>query len=188
MKVSGLLSKNKAWAFEKTEADASFFTKLSQEQKPSIFWIGCCDSRVLPGELFDFSLGEVFMHTNIANQVDMNDLNLMSALDYSVNVLGVEHIIICGHTCCGGVQSAIDDNVSDVLGEWLKPLRELYRENKGLNSQTLSALNIKRQVEKISNCELIQSSWKKRKAPQVHGWMFQLEDGIVREICSSSSF
>lgn len=185
-KILELLLKNKNWASEKKKSDTNFFKELSQKQNPSIFWLGCSDSRVIPKEICDFSLGEMFMHTNIANQANMNDLNLTSSLDYAINTLKVKHIIVCGHTQCGGVQAAIDGNTLDTVSQWITPLRELYKKNKNLNSEDLSELNVKKQAKKIATSELTQNSWKKRNLPQIHGWIFQIESGLIKEICFHS--
>ncbi|MBE8162876.1 MAG: carbonic anhydrase [Bdellovibrionaceae bacterium] len=179
-KISTLLLKNKNWASEKVSKDSSYFTKLLQQRKPSVFWIGCCDARVIPSEIISSSLSDIFMHTNIANQVNSNDTNLIAALTFAVNTLKVEHIVVCGHTDCRGVQAAMDNNSCEVLKDWLRPLQNLYKKNNSLDTTAFSELNIKNQVKKVQQHTLLQNH---KNPPQVHGWIFQIETGTIKALC-----
>lgn len=178
-KISNFLLKNKNWSSEKEKVDINYFTKLFKEQKPSIFWIGCCDSRVIPNKILNLPLGSVSVHTNIANQVNYNDANLISALTYAVNILKVEHVIVCGHTCCGGVQAAIDNNAPEAVKEWVKPLRAIYKKNNILNNNDLSELNVKTQAQKISQHKLFKNN---KNSPQIHAWIFKIENGTIFQL------
>ncbi len=210
--IDELISKNKMWSEGVQRQDPHFFQNLSKGQSPSIFWIGCCDSRVIPTEIFNMSLGDFFIHTNIANQFHGDDINAMGALEYAVNNLGVSHVIVCGHTQCGGIQQALlgSKDLSEPLQKWIAPIEELKfflgkdseensdgssgknsrqnfgessDENSGESPIVLSEMNIKRQVEVISQCKLIKALWEKEKGPEIHGWLFQVETGLIKKIC-----
>ena len=191
MATEKLLAQNRRWATRKAQADPDYFKRLSSGQAPPVFWIGCCDSRVAPWEMLGASLGELFAHTTIANQLDTTNAACMSALEYALGTLGVAHLVVCGHTGCGGIKAATADTAAlpPNVRDWINPLTKLYADNKTKlppdNDAMLTALaelNVKQQVEKIAELGLVRDLWKAGKGPAIHGWMFHLEDGRVEEI------
>ncbi len=187
-----LLLANKAWTLEKNIDDPDFFKNLSEIQRPKFLWIGCSDSRVPADQITRTQPGEIFVHRNIANLVIHNDVNLLSVLDYAVNYLAVKHVIVCGHYGCGGVKAAMTQNdYGDILNAWLKYIKDVYQENKkeihSLHTpenqfDRLVELNIKAQVQHLSQTTIIQKAWKKHQYPTIHGWVYRLTDGLLSEI------
>lgn len=186
-----LFLSNKAWAKEKQKIDPDYFTKLSKDQKPKYLWIGCSDSRVPANEVIGAQPGELFVHRNIANMVVHTDLNLLSVLDYAVTHLEVEHIILCGHTGCGGIKAALSQGNFDLLNKWLRNVKEVYRLHQSeINAKdteeeqinTLVELNVIEQVENLIKTSVIQKAWLKRKSPIIHGWVYDMPSGILQSI------
>ncbi|MGB0270107.1 MAG: carbonic anhydrase [Bacteroidia bacterium] len=186
-----LFLSNKAWAKEKQMIDPDYFTKLSKDQKPKYLWIGCSDSRVPANEVIGAQPGELFVHRNIANMVVHTDLNLLSVLDYAVTHLEVEHIILCGHTGCGGIKAALSQGNFDLLNKWLRNVKEVYRLHQSeINAKdteeeqinTLVKLNVIEQVENLIKTSVIQKAWLKRKSPTIHGWIYDMPSGILQSI------
>ncbi|MFA0964219.1 carbonate dehydratase [Roseivirga sp. BDSF3-8] len=186
-----LLLENKAWAQEKLEEDKEFFSRHATTQKPKFLWIGCSDSRVPANEVTHTQPGEIFVHRNIANMVVHTDLNLLSVLQYAVEVLEVEHVIVCGHYGCGGVKAAMSRNNFGLINKWLRNIKDVYRmhreeisaitdENDRVNK--LVELNTIEQVHNLAKTTFIQDAWKGRKAPTLHGWVYNLEDGLLNEL------
>jgi carbonic anhydrase len=188
-----LLLENKAWAEEKIAKEPGFFEKLAQEQTPEFLWIGCSDSRV-PAELIvNAEPGEIFVHRNIANQVITTDFNSLSVLQFAVAVLRVKHVIVCGHYNCGGVKAALTRPHADLtlVNEWLMHIKDVYRlhqaEIKNLPSREaqvnrLVEFNIIEQVYRIAHSAIIQRTWKTERRPEIHGWVYGLQDGIIKEL------
>jgi len=186
-----LLLQNKAWAAEKTQTDENYFTRQSREQTPEFFWIGCSDSRVPANEVTNTEAGEIFVHRNVANMVVNTDLNLLSVLEYAVIVLKVKHIIVCGHYGCGGVKAAMNHRSFGLLNKWLRNIKDVYRiyrdevdaiPNEEKRVDRLVELNVKEQVLNLAKTSIIQNSWAKYQSPVVHGWVYNLEDGILKDI------
>jgi len=186
-----LFLSNKAWAKEKQKIDPEYFTKLSKDQKPKYLWIGCSDSRVPANEVIGAQPGELFVHRNIANMVVHTDLNLLSVLDYAVTHLEVDHIILCGHTGCGGIKAALSQGDFDLLNKWLRNVKEVYRLHQSeINAKaseeeqvnTLVELNVREQVENLIKTSVIQKSWLKRKSPIIHGWIYDMPSGMLQSI------
>lgn len=186
-----LLLQNKSWSEEKSELDKDFFTRLAQQQKPKFLWIGCSDSRVPANEITGTDPGEIFVHRNIANMVVHTDLNMLSVLQYAVEVLKVEHIIVCGHYGCGGVEAAISHNNLGLINKWLRNIKEVYLtyedelnqiEDHKTKVNRLVELNIKEQCADLIKTSIVQKAWLDRKAPQVHGWVYGLDNGLVKEL------
>jgi carbonic anhydrase len=186
-----LFLSNKAWAKEKQKIDPEYFTKLSKDQKPKYLWIGCSDSRVPANEVIGAQPGELFVHRNIANMVVHTDLNLLSVLDYAVTHLEVDHIILCGHTGCGGIKAALSQGDFDLLNKWLRNVKEVYRIHQSeINAKaseeeqvnTLVELNVREQVENLIKTSVIQKSWLKRKSPIIHGWIYDMPSGMLQSI------
>lgn len=191
--IERLLLENKAWAQEHLAQDARFFEKLAQDRPCEFLWIGCSDSRVHADEITNTEPGRIFVHRNIANQVINNDMTLLSALEYAVDHLRVAHIIVCGHYDCGGIRAAMRKAKPDqlMLNKWLKHIKDVYR----LHRQTLEMispyaerenrlveLNVIEQVNNLAQTSTVQKAWATRQGPELHGWVYGLDNGIIREI------
>jgi carbonic anhydrase len=186
-----LLLQNKAWSKEKIQQDKDFFNRLSHQQKPKFLWIGCSDSRVPANEITGTDPGEVFVHRNIANMVVHTDLNLLSVLQYAVEVLEVDHIIVCGHYGCGGVEAALGNKSFGLINKWLRNIKEVYKmyqaEIDGIPNHTervnrLVELNVLEQCQDLIKTSILQKAWQNRKSPEVHGWVYGLTNGLVKEL------
>ena len=187
-----LLLENKAWAQEMVEQDPDYFNRLAHLQAPQFLWIGCSDSRVPANEITGTQPGEIFVHRNIANLVIHTDVNLLSVLDYAVNHLKVNHVIVCGHYGCGGVKAATTNHdYNHLLNMWLRNIKDVYRlYQEELESITdeearvdkLVELNVKEQVLKLAKTSIIQRAWKYNKRPVLHGWVYGLKDGIIKSL------
>ena len=187
-----LLLENKAWAHEKIEDDPEFFSRLSQIQTPEFLWIGCSDSRVPANEITNTQPGEIFVHRNIANLVVHTDVNLLSVLEYAVNYLKVKHVIVCGHYGCGGVKAAMTNHdFKQVLNMWLRNIKDVYRlHRQELDDITeeekrfdrLVELNVIEQVHHLAKTSIIQRAWKRNGYPHIHGWVYSLNDGLIKPV------
>jgi carbonic anhydrase len=186
-----LLENNRQWAAETIIKDPDFFTRLEHVQTPEYLWIGCSDSRVPPNSITGTQPGEIFIHRNIANMVVHTDLNMLSVLEYAVNVLKVKHIIVCGHYGCGGVKAAMGRNSIGVINKWLRNIKDVYRlnreeideiatENAKLNR--LIELNVVEQVMNLAKTSIIQKAWKENNTPDIHGWVYELSNGIINPV------
>jgi carbonic anhydrase len=187
-----LLLDNKAWAAEKVQDDPNFFNRLLHVQTPEFLWIGCSDSRVPPNEITGTQPGEIFIHRNIANLVVHTDLNLLSVLEYAVNVLKVRHVIVCGHYGCGGVKAAMNRHSLGIINKWLRNIKDVYRfhreEIDGITSEEqrvnrLVELNVQEQVLNLAKTSIVQKAWKYEQQPFLHGWVYDLHDGIIKPVC-----
>lgn len=186
-----LLLQNKAWSEEKIEMDKDYFNRLAHQQKPKFLWIGCSDSRVPANEITGTDPGDIFVHRNIANMVVHTDLNLLSVLQYAVEVLKVDHIIVCGHYGCGGIEAAISKNDYGLINKWLRNIKEVYKiyqkevdalENHEDKVNKLVEYNVMEQCQDLIKTSIIQKAWKTRKAPEIHGWVYGLSNGLVTEL------
>jgi carbonic anhydrase len=186
-----LLLENKAWAAEKLETDPEYFLRQSKDQSPEFFWIGCSDSRVPANEVTNTEPGEIFVHRNVANLVVNTDLNLLSVLQYAVEVLKVKHIIVCGHYGCGGVKAAMTQKSYGIINKWLRNIKDVYRfhrdEIDGIHDEQkrvdrLIELNVKEQIHNLAKTSIIQKAWINRQGPTLHGWVYRLDDGILNNI------
>ena len=186
-----LLLENKAWAAEKLEDDPSYFDRLSHIQTPEFLWIGCSDSRVPANEITNTQPGEIFVHRNIANLVVNTDINMLSVLQYAVEVLKVKHVIVCGHYGCGGVKAAMNQHHYGIINHWLKNIKDVYRYHREeidalpteeLRVDRLTELNVREQVFNLSKTSIIQTAWKYEQRPHLHGWVYGLEDGLLRPV------
>lgn len=192
-----LLLENRAWAKEKVDADPEFFSRLEHLQSPKFLWIGCSDSRVPANEITGTQPGEIFVHRNIANLVINTDVNMLSVLEYAVNILKVEHVIICGHYGCGGVKAALTNlDYGQVLNMWLRHIKDVYRfHNNEMNKisegeekvNRLIELTVKEQVINLAKTSIIQKAWAAEQRPQLHGWVYSLSDGIINPIFEMDS-
>lgn len=186
-----LLLENKAWAKERVEDDPGFFSRLSKVQTPEFLWIGCSDSRVPANEITGTDPGEIFVHRNIANMVIHTDLNLLSVLEYAVVYLKVKHVIVCGHYGCGGVKASMNRHSYGVINKWLRNIKDVYRfhrqeletiEDSDKRADRLVELNVREQVMNLAKTSIIQSAWQKEQRPHLHGWVYGLEDGIIKPV------
>ena len=185
-----LFDKNKAWAEAMTQKDPGFFKRLAQQQKPKYFWIGCSDSRVPATQIIDLSPGEVFVHRNIANIISYKDLNALAVLEFAVDILQVEHIIVCGHYGCGGIKAALDDKENNLVDSWLAPIKAIKRSQtkylKDLKQEEqenyICELNVIEQVHNVYNSTIMQQARKRGANIAVHGWIYSVEDGILKDI------
>lgn len=186
-----LLLQNKAWSEEAQEQDKDFFKRLENTQSPKFLWIGCSDSRVPANEITGTDPGEMFVHRNIANMVVHTDLNLLSVLQYAIEVLKVEHVIVCGHYNCGGVKAALTNQSFGLINKWLRNIKEVYKmhateldaitdDQKKLDR--LVELNVIEQCNDLIKTSIVQKAWKDRKAPQIHGWVYGLSNGLISEL------
>ncbi len=189
--VEKLLLENKAWAQEKVADDKDFFNRLADIQTPEFLWIGCSDSRVPANEITNTQPGEIFVHRNVANLVVHTDVNLLSVLDYAVTHLKVKHVIVCGHYGCGGVKASMGNtDFNQVLNMWLRNIKDVYTQYaddlSALNEQDkfdrLVELNVQEQVKKLAKTSIIQKSWKSGKMPSLHGWVYNLKDGVLKSV------
>ena len=186
-----LLLQNKAWVEQKNNEDKEFFSRLSNLQTPKFLWIGCSDSRVPANEITGTNPGEIFVHRNIANMVIHTDMNMLSVLDYAVSVLEVEHVIVCGHYGCGGVKAAMVDKQFGVIDNWIRHIKDVYRfhetELNGIKDMQVREnrfieLNVIEQVNDLAQTSIIQHAWKKRKSPHIHGWVYDLGNGLIKDL------
>ncbi|MDH5477427.1 MAG: carbonate dehydratase [Nitrospinota bacterium] len=189
--LRNLFKKNREWANKAIEADPDFFTRLSQEQNPEYLWIGCSDSRVPANEIVDLSPGKLFVHRNIANLVIHTDLNCLSVIQYAVDVLNIKHIIVCGHYGCGGIKAAMDKREHGLIDNWLRNIKDVYRYHQvQIDSLTdkkekydlLCELNVLEQVSNVCHTTIVQNAWKSGKKLAVHGWIYRIEDGILKDL------
>jgi carbonic anhydrase len=186
-----LLHDNKQWAARKVEKDPQYFERLVNIQKPAFLWIGCSDSRVPPNEITQTEPGEMFIHRNVANLVVHTDMNLLSVLQYAVEVLKIKHIIICGHYGCGGVKAALSNNQHGIIDNWLRNIKDVYRlyqdrilkldPSKQLDE--LIRLNVKEQSFNLAKTNIVQQAWASGNDISIHGWVYDLHDGIIDPVC-----
>lgn len=193
--TTSLLKANKEWASKIAKEKPNFFQDLTLAQKPEILWIGCSDSRVPPTDLIQLGPGDIFVHRNIANIFVHSDLNLLSVLQYAVDFLKVKHIIVCGHSGCGGIVAAMDNRQYGIVDNWLRNIKDLYTIHKAKIEELknpderlnfLIQLNVMKSVQAVCHTTIVQNAWAKGEKISVHGWYYQLCDGILRELCVQS--
>jgi carbonic anhydrase len=185
-----LLLANQAWAQDKLNVRPDFFSKSSLSQSPEFLWIGCSDSRVPAEDITGAEPGELFVHRNIANLVVHTDLNVLSVVQYAVEVLKVGHVIVCGHYGCGGVHNALSHKDLGLINKWLRHIKDVYR----MNAHELEALapekrfdrlvelNVTEQVMHVAETSFVQHAWAKENRPMLHGWVYDLRTGLLKEI------
>lgn len=188
--IAQLLANNRAWAEEVERAHPGFFAELARQQSPRYLWIGCADSRVPANEIVGLKPGEIFVHRNVANMVHQTDLNCLAVVQYAVDVLGVEDVIVCGHYGCGGVRAALNDVRLGVAEHWIRPVRDLCQEHRGELAaldetacvDRLCELNVLRQVRNLCHTPVLQDAWRRGKRLAVHPWIYGLADGRLRSL------
>lgn len=187
------LEQNEAWARKQKLKDPTFLARLDHEQSPDVLWIGCSDSRVPAEIIVDAKPGEMFVHRNIANQIATTDFNGLTVLQYAVDVLRVQHIIVCGHYNCGGIIAALRPQTPGLLlvNKWLMVVKDLYRTNqdeiealptKRERVGRLVELNVMKQVENLAHSSIVQDSWRRSEGPSLHGWVYGLRNGRIKEL------
>lgn len=189
--IEKILLENRAWAAEKTTDDPGFFKRLSALQTPEFLWIGCSDSRIPPNDVTGTEPGEIFVHRNVANLVVKDDLNLLTVLEYAVKYLKVKHIIVCGHYGCGGVIAADTDDDFGIINHWLEHIKKTKEENiqelseikdEHKRLERLVELNVIEQVKNLAKTKIIRETWKSEQRPVIHGWVYGLNNGIIKPI------
>jgi carbonic anhydrase len=186
-----LKSNNRAWSERMTAADPGFFSRLEHQQAPEYLWIGCSDSRVPANVITGLQPGEVFVHRNVANLVYPADLNCMSVLQFAVETLKVKHIIVCGHYGCGGVRAVFDGSQKGLVEHWLAPVRDLCRQhhnelsslpNEAARVDRVCELNVSAQVQSVCHSPIVTSAWERGQTLTIHGWIYRLSDGRLRDL------
>ncbi|MEO0045227.1 MAG: Carbonic anhydrase 2 [Bacteroidota bacterium] len=186
-----ILDNNKKWVESQLALDPDYFKDLSKGQNPPLLWIGCSDSRVPANEIIGAKPGEVFVHRNIANMVIHSDMNMLSVLDYAVNVLKVQHIIVCGHYGCGGVKAAMGNQSIGLIDNWIRHIKDIYRlhedylntfENDEERFNRFVEINVQEQVFDLSKTSIVQSAWKNGQELTLHGWAYGLNSGYVTDL------
>lgn len=186
-----ILENNKKWVESKLALDPEFFNKLKDTQTPPLLWIGCSDSRVPANEIIGAQPGEVFVHRNIANMVIHSDMNMLSVLDYSVNVLKVKHVIVCGHYGCGGVKAAMGSTPVGIIDNWIRHIKDSYKfrkndieaiEDEKERFDRFVEWNTKQQVLNLAVTSIVQQAWNNGQELSVHGWVYGLETGLVKDL------
>ncbi len=189
--IQDLLANNHHWAESRASQDPDFFPRLSRQQNPDFLWIGCADSRVPANEIVGMDPGELFVHRNVANLVLPSDLNCLAVVQYAVEVLNVEHIIVCGHYGCGGVRAAMQDRQLGLIDNWLQPIRRLRErhadELAALSSEAarvdrLCELNVLAQARSVAATTIVQNAWHRGQPLAIHAWVYALADGLIRDL------
>ena len=189
-----LLKNNKEWVEARLAEDTHFFERLADGQKPPVLWIGCAYSRVPANEITGTAPGEVFVHRNIANMVIHTDMNMLSVLDYAVTVLEVRHVIVCGHYGCGGVLAAMSNKQFGLIDNWVRHIKDVYHLHRDeLNAivdeesraRRFVELNVIEQVYDLGKTSIIQNAWRHRQMPYIHGWAYDIREGLVKDLSVS---
>lgn len=191
--IASLLENNRKWASKMVDEDPGFFQRLASQQKPQFLWIGCSDSRVPSNQIINADPGEVFVHRNIANMVNHSDINILSVLQYSVEVLQVRHIIVCGHYSCGGVKASLEVTDHGLIDNWIRPIKQIYEDHKEefehlSDDETVNLLcewNVRQQVKNVAQTTILQKAWKQNQKISVHGLIYSIHDGKLIDLdCS----
>jgi len=186
-----LLDNNKKWVENKLAGDPEYFRRLANGQQPPLLWIGCADSRVPANEIIGAQPGEVFVHRNIANMVIHSDMNMLSVLDYAVNVLKVKHIIVCGHYGCGGVKAAMGSDAIGLIDNWIRHIKDVYRFNQveldSIEDETerfdrFVELNVAEQVRDLAKTSIVQGAWRNQQELTIHGWVYGVGSGVIKDL------
>ncbi len=186
-----LLQKNKVWAATQLQEDPAYFDRLTELQTPEILWIGCSDSRVPADRITGTQPGEIFVHRNISNLVIHTDLNMLSVLQFAVEILKVKHVIVCGHHNCGGISAAMSHKSYGLMDQWIWHIKNVYRihrdeidalETEEERHHLLTEFNVKEQVLNLAKTSIIQNAWKNDHLPHLHGWVYDLRDGIINPV------
>jgi len=191
-----LLENNRQWARAAVASDPEYFSRLAHQQSPQYLWIGCSDSRVPANQIIGLAPGEVFVHRNIANVVVHTDLNCLSVIQFAVDILKVRHIILCGHYGCSGVHAAMTKHRIGLSDNWLRHVQDVAAKHGGeldkvaeeeRRHRRLCELNAREQVENIAKCTAVQEAWERGQPLEVHGWIYDLKDGLIHDLNVSRS-
>ena len=186
-----LFANNDEWRHRTEQDQPGFFKQLEGQQSPRFLWIGCADSRVPANQIVGLMPGELFVHRNVANLVNHTDLNLLSVLQFAVDVLKVEHIMVVGHYGCGGVRAATEDQPHGLIDNWLRQVRELYLRNRkalaelpddGARLDRMCELNVARQVINVANTTVVQEAWRREQPLSIHGWIYSIANGKLSDL------
>ncbi len=186
-----ILENNIEWVEKSLASDPQFFKALAEKQTPPLLWIGCSDSRVPANEIIGAKPGDVFVHRNIANMVIHSDMNMLSVLDYAVNVLKVKHVIVCGHYGCGGVKAAMGNDSIGIIDNWIRHIKAVYRLHQNYLDSILDEgdrfnkfveLNVKEQVYDLAKTSIVQAAWRQGQDLTLHGWAYGLNSGFVTDL------
>ena len=189
--LADLFVHNKRWAADRQRDDPDYFKRLAALQAPEYLWIGCSDSRVPANVITGLQPGEVFVHRNVANLVHRADINLLSVVEFAVEVLKVKHIIVCGHHGCGGVRAAMDGHRHGIVDHWLQPIRDVADGARGeldkLSDETarldrLCEMSTRAQVDSLARTPIVQSAWQRGLELSIHAWIYSLDDGLLRDL------
>ncbi|KAJ2722533.1 hypothetical protein GGI07_003240 [Coemansia sp. Benny D115] len=188
--IAGVIENNKNWAAEVQAKNPEYFAKLAQGQSPKLLWVGCSDSRMAVDVLTQTKPGDIFIHRNIANRVPSEDLNVLSVIEYAVKHLHVEHVVVAGHTGCGGIKAAMSNDSVGILDHWLRPVKDLYLANQAeidalpeaCRVDRLGELNVIQGVSTISKLPVVHDAWKDGREVYIHGWMLQLHTGLLKDL------
>jgi len=191
-----LFEKNRAWAAQTEAREPGFFAKLAAQQAPQYLWIGCADSRVPANEIVGLLPGELFVHRNVANLVVHTDFNCLAVIQYAVDVLRVRHIIVCGHYGCGGVQAALIDHDLGLIDNWLRHIRDVAAKyddqlqaiaSEAERVDRLCEMNVAEQVGHVCRTTMVRKAWRQGQRLTVHGWIYRIQDGLLRDLKISAS-
>jgi carbonic anhydrase len=186
-----LFERNRAWAASMRAQDPAFFDTLAEQQRPRYLWIGCSDSRVPANQIVGLLPGELFVHRNVANVVVHSDPNALSVLQYAVDALGVQDVIVCGHYGCGGVQAALEGTATGLVQDWLRHVEDVYELHRGevdaadevdARAARLAELNVEAQVRNVVTSSIVREAWRRGQKLSVHGWIYDIRDGLLRDL------
>ncbi|KAJ2537613.1 hypothetical protein EV175_006668 [Coemansia sp. RSA 1933] len=193
--ICKIIENNKEWVNEVQAKNPEYFSKLAKGQSPKVLWLGCADSRMAVDLLTKTQPGDVFVHRNIANRIPSEDLNALSVIEYAVKYLKVEHVIVAGHTGCGGIKAAMSNDSVGILDHWLRPIKDLYLANEAeINAlpeadraDRLGEFNVVQGVRTVSKLPVVHAAWKEGRELHVHGWVLQLGSGLIKDLGISVS-
>tara|TARA_B100000780_G_C21068239_1_gene429689 strand:+ start:311 stop:943 length:633 start_codon:yes stop_codon:yes gene_type:complete len=191
MSIQTLLDMNQAWAKKVAQKQPELFATLAQQQAPKYLWIGCSDSRVPANEIVGMLPGELFVHRNVANLVKHVDFNCQSVIQYAVDVLKVEHIIVCGHYGCGGIKVAMENTNAGISDYWLRSVKDIFlrhrHELQDLHDDEarlsrMCEINVVEQIANLANSKIVQTAWQKDQPLEIHGWIYGIHDGVIKDL------
>jgi carbonic anhydrase len=194
--LADLFERNRAWAKRISERDPQFFSRLSRQQRPRYLWIGCADSRVPANEIVDLAPGELFVHRNVANVVVHTDLNCLTVMQFAIDLLGVEHLIVCGHYGCSGVATALTNRRVGLADNWLRHIQDVQAKHAALLAaipdtdrriDRLCELNVIEQVANVCQTTIVRDAWERGQPLSVHGWVYGLHDGLLSDLSTTIS-
>ena len=193
--LDNLLERNRNWVARKTDHDPEFFARLVGQRRPGFFWIGCSDSRVPATEIVDLDPGEMFVHRNVANIASPDDPSFAAALEFAVQTLQVDHVMVVGHYGCGGIHAAIKPAATGAVDEWLRPLRDLVAAHastlknldEGTRLHRLCELNVIEQVRQLSENSIVRDAWRQERPLRIHGLVYAIGDGLLARVCGVTS-